>query len=142
MNKDKLHIDDKSLKDDKGGFQLPKDYLQDFESKMLSKIEEETTKEETNIIQLKPVLLALIPFAAILVLAYFLFIKDSNQTENDIFNSELSWDEYASFDESWILSELEEFEDESDTDLDAEIDFLIAEGVTTNEIIEIYKEIP
>jgi hypothetical protein len=142
MNKDKLHIDDKSLKDDKGGFQLPQDYLQNFESKMLSKIEEEIIKEKTYAIQLKPILMALIPTAAILVLAYFLFIENSNQTENDIINSELSWDEYASFDESWILIELEEFEDESDADLDAEIDFLIAEGVTTSEIIEIYSEQP
>lgn len=142
MNKDKQYMDDKSLKENNGGFQMPENYLQDFESNMLSKIEEEYSQEKSKVISLKPILMTLVPVAAILVLAYFLFINNSNQTEKEIFTSELSWDEYASFDENWIAEELSDLDQEQESDLDTEIDFLLEDGITTNEIIEIYKETP
>lgn len=142
MNKDKQYMDDKSLKENNGGFQMPENYLQDFESNMLSKIEEEYSQEKSKVISLRPILMTLVPVAAILVLAYFLFINNSNQTEKEIFTSELSWDEYASFDENWIAEELSDLDQEQESDLDTEIDFLLEDGITTNEIIEIYKETP
>lgn len=142
MNKDKQYMDDKSLKENNGGFQMPENYLQDFESNMLSKIEEEYSQEKSKVISLRPILMTLVPVAAILVLAYFLFINNSNQTEKEIFTSELSWDEYASFDENWIAEELSDLDKEQESDLDTEIDFLLEDGITTNEIIEIYKETP
>lgn len=142
MNNDKQYMDDKSLKENNGGFQMPENYLQDFESNMLSKIEEEYSQEKSKVISLRPILMTLVPVAAILVLAYFLFINNSNQTEKEIFTSELSWDEYASFDENWIAEELSDLDQEQESDLDTEIDFLLEDGITTNEIIEIYKETP
>jgi len=142
MNKHNVNIEDKSLKENKGGFQMPDNYFEDFESVIMEKIEEEPGKKNRKVIGLKPALMALLPVAAVLVLGYFLFVNNSGQTENDIFTNELSWDKYASFDETWIVSELAIFEEEAITDMDDEIEFLINEGVTTSEIIEVYKELP
>lgn len=140
MDNRDININEKSLKENKSGFLIPENYLNDFESKILSKIGEEPKQEKAKVIGLKSVLVTMLPVAAILVLGYFLFVQNSGQNDNDLVTNELSWDEYASFDESWIVNELSELKDEQDSDLDLEIEFLIEEGVTTNEIIEYYKE--
>lgn len=141
--KDKnIIIDDKSLNENKGGFQMPENYLKDFGSKMLHKIEEEPIQNKHKLFRLNSVYMALVPIAAVLILGFFLFVNNSNDTDYDLFNSELSWDEYASFDESWIVDELMIFEDEPISNYDMEVDFLIDEGITTNEIIEVFKELP
>lgn len=142
MDKMNINTEEKSLKENKGGFQMPENYLDNFETAMLKKVEEGEKRKKGITIGLKPALIALAPIAAVLILGYFLFINDSGQIENDIFTNELSWDEYAGFDETWIINELAGFEEEATTDLDDEIDFLINEGVTTHEIIEVYKELP
>lgn len=142
MNNKNININNKSLKDKQGGFKMPENYLKDFELKILKEIEDEPSLKKGRLIGFKSVLVALGPIAAILVLGYFLFINNSSEIEYDILSNELSWDEYAGFDESLIINELAVLDEESVSDLDNEIDFLINEGVTNNEIIEIYKELP
>jgi len=142
MKTNKINTQDKILKENQSGFQMPDNYLNDFELRMLSRIEEESVIKKGRVIRFKSVLLSLIPAAAVLILGYFLLINNSTQTDTEIITNELSWDEYASFDETWIADELSELDQDQESDLDAEIDFLLEEGITTNEIIEIYQETP
>ncbi len=141
MEKDKKYIKDNSLKERKGGFQIPENYMDDFESHILQKLGDLNEVPKSGIINLKTILLASIPIAAMLVLGYFLFLNSSIKKDNNLIESELRWDEYASFEEDWITEELAVVEDQ-ETDMDLEINYLLEEGVTNIEIIEAYNEIP
>jgi hypothetical protein len=135
-------LNNKAIKKNRGGFRVPENYLDIFDSYMLKKIEEDLIPEKTVGFSLKKTLWALIPLAAILVLGYFIFVNTTHQNENNSSSSELSWDEHAGFEETWIINELADLEQESDTlsDLNVQIDYLIDEGVTSNEIWEVYEE--
>jgi len=142
MKKRNINMEDKSLKENRGGFRIPDHFLNDFESDILNKIKAESRQDKGKLIRLKPVLMTLLPAAAVLILGYFLLIENDRQSQPDTIVAELSWDDYASFDETWIAEELSNLEDNQESDFDAEINFLLEDGITTNEIIEIYKETP
>jgi hypothetical protein len=141
MKLDGKYTDNESLKENNGGFRMPENYLADFESRMLQAVKQTPVKKEAKLIGLKSILMAALPIAAMLVLGYFLLFNPLSTNQNDIIESELSWDEYASFDEDWITEELAVLDDQ-DIYLETEINYLLDEGVTNNEIIEVYNEIP
>jgi len=141
MKLDGKYTDNESLKESKGGFRMPENYLADFETHMMQKVKETPVEKKAKLIGLKSILMAALPIAAMLVLGYFLLFNPLSTNENDLIESELSWDEYASFDEDWIAEELAVLDDQ-DTELDTEINYLLDEGITNNEIIEAYNEIP
>lgn len=141
MKLDRKYTDNERLKESKGGFRMPENYLADFENRMMQKVRKTPTEKKAKRIGLKSILLAAMPIAAMLVLGYFLFLNPLSNNENDLVESELSWDEYASFDEEWITEELAVL-DENQTDLNTEINYLLDEGITNNEILEAYNEIP
>jgi hypothetical protein len=139
----------KDLKENRGGFQIPENYLDGFNSEIMKKIqkfdepESKMSSESRKIVRFQQALKILLPLAAILLMSYFLFYDNANLNDGDVLSNEMSWDEFAIFDESWIVSELSDIETESDTTAyDSEIDFLLADGVTTSEIIEVYNELP
>jgi hypothetical protein len=142
MMNDHKDIWSDDLKNQKGGFKMPENYLSDFEDKMMNEISDSEKEKKSNIVQLKPILISVLSSAAILMLAYFLFFNTSSTLDSETQNIELNWDEYASFDESWIKEELASLEIEEESEFDPDIDYLLSQGVTNAEIIESYEFLP
>lgn len=130
------------LKKNAGGFQMPADFLDHFEEDILHKIQQENKPKKSRPI-LKTTWMAIgLSIAASLLVGMFFMARQENSSSLQEF-SELDWDQYASFEESWIVQELSE----SDTELviedyEIDVDMLMYAGVTNDEIMEVYKELP
>lgn len=152
MENKNQHIDQSSLKENKGGFKMPENYLDNFEATILNKIsEEELVEKEIVKIDFKKWLYLSIPVAAALIIGLFVIFGETNIDDDAVIleENELMWDQYAMFDESWIVDELAELSlsenqttNEEDEWMEEDIDFLLAQGITELEIINEIKELP
>lgn len=129
------------LKENRGGFQIPQNYLEDFDNRLMQKISIDARPKKTKVISYKKWAAILFPFAAILLLGYLL-IDQTSKSGSEYMYSEISWDEYAGFDETWITEELASLDFEDESQMDAEINFLLDDGITTSEILDVYRQEP
>lgn len=140
-NNNKINLLDPNLKNNQGGFGVPENYFENFDDKLMQKIQNSSkTPNKSNKRNIYRWVSIGLSAAAILTIAFF-NTKPQNQTVPATEATELSWDQYASFDESWILQELAETDDETD-ELSTEIDILMDYGVTGDEVIEAISQMP
>lgn len=136
--KENISIEDLDFKKNQSGFKSPEGFLDGFEDRMMQSILKEENARSKKTIPLKSWFLYGATVAASIVLGFAIWnFVDQSNTEYQF--SEIEWDQVASFDESWILEELM-VDDESLEDSYEEIDFLIAQGVTNDEILEVFEE--
>jgi len=137
-DKKNINIWENDFRRNNAGFKTPDSFLEDFEDKMMHAISVETQKTSTSIIPIRSWLTYAVSAAAIIVLGLFVWTGRQSDQSLDQF-SELDWDQVALFDESWILEELN-LEEAIEETYDEEIDYLLAQGVTNEEILEVYQE--
>lgn len=130
------------LKNNAGGFRMPVDFLDRFEEDILQKIQEEDKpKKSTRIFKTTWMVIGLSIAASLLIGMFFIARQENTQSLQEF--SELEWDQYASFEESWIVQELSDSETEIVIeDYEIDVDMLMYAGVTNDEIMEVYRELP
>lgn len=130
------------LKNNAGGFRMPVDFLDRFEEDILQIIQEEDKpKKSTRIFKTTWMVIGLSIAASLLIGMFFIARQENTQSLQEF--SELEWDQYASFEESWIVQELSDSETEIVIeDYEIDVDMLMYAGVTNDEIIEVYRELP
>lgn len=134
--KKNINIWDQDLKKKTGGFEVPANYFEDVEDEILNKIKAIPVTNKSKTIPLKSWMVYGMTIAASILILIFVWQNNGDFTSLDSW-TELEWDQMAVFEESWILEELgDDVEDESYE----EIDFLLAQGVTNDEILEVFKE--
>lgn len=130
-----------NLKANSSGFVVPSPYFDSLEDRIMNKVEKLKTPENKKNTNWNNWLFIGVSVAALLLLSVFIFTPEKSISFNGFLQQEtsvLEWDQYAMFEESWIVEELEqEFTIQDDLVYQEEdIDFLIDEGITNNEIIE------
>lgn len=130
-----------NLKANSSGFVVPSPYFDSLEDRIMNKVEKLKTPENKKNTNLNNWLFIGVSVAALLLLSVFVFTPEKSISFNGFLQQEtsvLEWDQYAMFEESWIVEELEqEFTIQDDMVYqEDDIDFLIDEGITNNEIIE------
>lgn len=141
MKKEKeINIWNQDLKNKSGGFVIPESYLENLDSLILDKISDDKVirLKKTSIIN--HWFIAGISIAASLIIAFFVFTNQEKNQIDYMMASEIEWDQYASFEESWILQELDSISSEQGVDYEDDIDFLLAEGITNDEILDVFQE--
>lgn len=131
-----INIWDQDLKKNAGGFQVPGNYFNNVEADILTKINTIPKASKNKVISLKSWVIYGLSIAASMMIFLLVWQNHENSTSFSDW-TELEWDQVAIFEESWILEELgDEVEDISYE----EIDFLLAQGVTNEEILEVFME--
>ncbi len=130
------------LKNNAGGFRMPVDFLAHFEEDILQKIhEEDRPKKSRPIIKTTWMVIGL-SIAASLIVGMFFIARQENSSSLQEF-SELDWDQYAGFEESWIVQELSTTDEVVTEDEYAmDINMLMYSGITNDEILEAFQELP
>jgi len=130
------------LKNNAGGFRMPVDFLDNFESDILQKIhEKDVPKKLRPIIRARWMAIGL-SIAASLLLGMFFMARQENSSSLQEF-SELDWDLYAGFEESWIVQELSTTDElVSEDEYAMDINMLMYAGITNDEIMEAFQELP
>jgi len=139
--KEKMNIDiwKEDMKDSSSGFQVPESYFSDLESAILSKTIDTEKKSKTPVFTMNNwVLMTTATAAALMIAFFFLYPKGEYLPSELAYESEI--EQYAYFEEDWIAQEyVEASTNEENIIYDAEIDFLIEDGVTNEEILDIYN---
>lgn len=137
-NQKKINIWETDFKKNQGGFKTPDTFLEGFEDRMMKTISRNELPRSKKIIPLRSWLLYAASVAASIILGLYLWnLTSSSNTEYQF--SELEWDQAALFEDSWILEELN-LDEDSELASYEEIDFLLAQGVTNDEILEAFQE--
>ena len=145
MNKENISFWQNDLKKKSGGFSMPPSYFDDFDEQLMDVISNQNSDNQTKEIKVfYNWLYAAVAVAAILTISVFLFSPNHSNNFDALLQAEtaaVDIDQFAVFEESWIIEELENSDliDEDTETLD-EIDFLLIDGITTNEIMEIIAE--
>jgi len=136
--KKNINIGDTDFKKNQSGFKSPEGFLEGFEDRMMQSILNEEKPPLKKTIALRSWLLYGASVAASIVLGLTIW-NFANQGDTEYQFSEMDWDQVALFDESWILEELN-IDDENLEESYEEIDFLLAQGVTNDEILAVFAE--
>lgn len=142
--KEKINIEknQSELKKNAGGFKMPTGFLDNFEEDILQKMHEEVEpKKSKKVIRASWITIGL-SIAASLIIGMFFIARQENTSSLQEF-SELDWDQYAGFEESWIVQELSTTDEVVVEDEYAmDIDMLMYAGITNDEIMEAFQELP
>jgi len=120
-----------------GAFKVPESYFDDLEKRILSN----TVYAERNTLSHSIPIWSQISYSvvsvAVLLVAFFLLTPNTNTKQDgmDFITEELL---YTSYDDAWIAQEMKFDEDYDGSEMNDHISFLLAEGVTNTEILEIY----
>jgi hypothetical protein len=130
------------IKANNGGFQVPENYFETFEDKLFQRLDlQAPSAPEKKIIPLRSWLFGGAAVAAILLVSLMLINPQTDtMIPSTTESTELNWDQFASFDESLIVQELASDEGETD-DLAAEIDVLLEDGLSGDDLMEVLAEI-
>ena len=138
--KEKINIDiwKEDMKDSSSGFKVPGSYFNNLENSILSKTSQIDNNSNTKLIQMnKWIMMSMATAAALIIAFFFLYPKGEYLPSEMAYENEI--EQYAFYDEDWIAQELAELSTgQEDIASDAEIDFLLADGVTNDEILDIY----
>ncbi len=142
--KEKINIDlnNSELKENSGGFNMPPIFFDHFEEDIMHKIrEEDQPKKSKKVIRATWITIGVSIAASLLIGLFFIAGQENSNSLQEF--SELDWDQYAGFEESWILQELSETEVlETEDEYAMDIDVLMYAGVTNDEIFEAFEELP
>lgn len=138
--KNDINIWNSDLKNNSGGFKVPTHYLENFEQDILVKIRKEIAPEKPKKANKTSWLIMGMSIAAAMIFALFFMANQENSSSLQEF-SELDWDQYATFEESWIIQELKST-DETVEEYEMDIDMLMYAGITNDEIMEAFTEFP
>ncbi|NOR87426.1 MAG: hypothetical protein GQ527_07440 [Bacteroidales bacterium] len=129
---------EEEFKKNSGGFKMPDNYLDDLDGKILSKISSEKVAAPSRIVHLKRWGIIGLSIAASILFAVFVLLPDdsNNGAIMQYSETELEWDQYALFEESWIVEELGFVDNGSDVEINEEIDFLVEEDYISDHIID------
>lgn len=136
--KNNRNIWDQELKKDDGGFKMPDSYMDGLDAAILGRISELDIPKSKSI-SIKHWMIISSSIAAAIVIAIFLLIPpDSSEFDNiQIGATELDWDQYAVFEESWIMEELQNTDVANDVLDNDDVDYLLdIESLTCDEIID------
>lgn len=135
-------MNESELKNNAGGFRMPVDFLDNFESDILQKIQEEGKPKKSRPIFRSTWMAIGLSIAASLLIGMFFIARQENSKSLQEF-SELDWDQYAGFEESWIVQELSTTNEVATEDEYAmDINMLMYAGITNDEIMEAFQELP
>jgi len=138
--KEKMNIDiwKEDMKGSSSGFQVPESYFSDMENSILGKTIEPEKKSKTPVFTMNSWVLMTMATAAVLMIAFFFMYPKGEYLPLELaYENEM--EQYAYFEEEWIAQEYAEVSRSQDAiAYDAEIDFLIEDGVTNDEILDIY----
>ncbi len=145
MNKkEKIEFRIDNLKDHSDGFVVPSAYFDDMEDRIMSKISMDKAPENKKITHWNNWLFIGASVAALLLLSVFIFTPEKYIKFDGLLQQEVSvveWDQYAVFEESWIVEELEQnLSLPDDLVYQEDIDFLMDEDITNDEIIAAINE--
>ncbi|NPD45204.1 hypothetical protein [Lentimicrobium sp. S6] len=130
------------LKNNTGGFKMPVGFLAHFEEEILQKIHEEVKPKKYRPIIRTTWMAIGLSIAASLIIGMFFIARQENSSSLQEF-SELDWDQYASFEESWIVQELSTTDVVvTDDEYALDINMLMYAGITNDEILEAFQELP
>ena len=118
-------------------FKVPESYFDDLEKQILSNTVYTEQNPLSHSIQLWSQISYSVVSIAVLLVAFFLLTPNTytKLDSMDFIAEELL---YTSYDDAWIAQEMM-FDDDSDgNDISDHISFLLAEGVTNTEILEVY----
>ncbi|OYT16892.1 MAG: hypothetical protein B7C24_05490 [Bacteroidetes bacterium 4572_77] len=130
---------EKDLKNKSGGFSTPASYFDNLEEKLMERTKQKASPTKSTTIVFNKWIFAGFAIAAMLLVSLIVF-KPSNSTITPMNIQEASLvelDQLASFEEEWIFEELQD--DNSEENNMDEIDFLIDEGITSEEIIDAFE---
>ncbi len=145
MNKkEKIEFRIDNLKDHSDGFVVPSAYFDDMEDRIMSKISMDKASKNEKITHWNNWLFIGASVAALLLLSVFVFTPEKYIKFDGLLQQEVSvveWDQYAVFEESWIVEELEQnLSLPDDLVYQEDIDFLMDEDITNDEIIAAINE--
>jgi len=125
------------LKKSTSSFHVPESYFNDLETQILQKTSGAAKKSSGKITSMNSWLAMSISTAAALIIGFILLFPSNRMKDSDLtFFDDL--DQYAGYSDMWIAEEVKQAElDVDDTSL-GEIDALLADGVTNEEIINEY----
>lgn len=128
----------KELENDKSGFQTPKAYFDDLENDILSKTVNSKSTSRPRIFHFNSLLSIGLSTAAAIIIALVLWYPNEElPTFDHDYLDDL--EQYAYFEEDWIAEEVQNLEiDEEDLIMNNEIENLLSDGVTSDEILDIY----
>ena len=141
--KDKINIEknQSELQKNAGGFKIPTSFLDNFEEDILQKIHKETKpKRSKKLIRASWMTIGLSIAASLLIGMFFLARQENTSSLQEF--SELDWDQYAGFEESWIVQELSATDEVVVDEYAMDINMLMYAGITNDEIMEAFKELP
>ncbi len=120
------------------GFKVPESYFENLEKDILAKTILSTDSTTTKLVILNTWIKVGIASAAALIIAFVLLFPHSNSLPMELaYENDL--EQYAYYEEDWIAQEIDKLEfDDIDSFMEEEINSLIADGVTSNEILDIY----
>jgi len=126
------------LKNNHGGFIMPEDYLEGFETDIIQKIEE--SKKRDRMVERVNWFYMSLTAAALLLISLFI-LPPQDLTDTPVLSvDELNWDQLTSTDETWMIENMASNDVSQNTDLTVEIDFLLDNGVSNEEIIEMMDD--
>jgi len=136
--KQEIKIFEQKLKNNHDGFIMPEDYLEGFETDIIQKIEE--SKKRVRMIERVNWFYMSLTAAALLLISLFI-LPPQDLTDTPVLSvDELNWDQLTSTDETWMIENMASNDVSQITDLTVEIDFLLDNGVSNEEIIEMMDD--
>jgi hypothetical protein len=136
--KQEIKIFEQKLKNNHGGFIMPEDYLEGFETDIIQKIEE--SKKRDRMVERVNWFYMSLTAAALLLISLFI-LPPQDLTDTPVLSvDELNWDQLTSTDETWMIENMASNDVSQNTDLTVEIDFLLDNGVSNEEIIEMMDD--
>jgi len=118
-------------------FKVPATYFDDLEQQILAKTVNAAFVSPSHSLPLWSQMSYSAVSVAVILVAFLLLTpgSGSNLDGMDFIAEELL---YTSYDDAWMAEEIVFDEDSEDSDIDDHISFLLAEGVTNTEILEVY----
>ena len=128
------------LKNSSATFKTPELYFDDLENKILNKTILAKKAPKTKISLLNTWLRIGVATAAAFIIAFIMFFTQNNNAPVEL-SFEDDIEQFAYFGDEWIDQELADFpiEENDDSFIIEDIDYLIEDGVTNDEILAFYN---
>jgi len=138
--KENINFWKQDLKDSSDTFKTPELYFDDLENKILNKTILAKKAPKTKISLLYTWLTIGLASAAALIIAFIMLFTQNNNTPVE-FSFEDDIEQFAYFGDEWIDQELADLPigEDDDSFIIEDIDYLIEDGVTNDEILAFYN---